>query len=163
MSDSSLCMFPGTFDPPTNGHVDIIRRCSRLYRKVYVVVGDNMRKECLFNLQERMDLLRNTLTELPNVIVDSWNGLVGIYARQKGIGVMIRGVRAMDDFGFEFERTMYNRLVNSDLEVLFMPTSPENTIIRSSSIKEMARFGADVSMLVPPLVDRALKGKRLVD
>lgn len=143
---------PGSFDPPTNGHLDIIRRSALLYDKLYVVIADNVHKKYLFTSQERKDMLEELLKDAPNIEVHIWTGLVVEFARQKKIGVMIRGVRALVDFGYEFELAMTNKQLYPELEVLFMPTSPEYFILRSSGIKEMAAYGADISLLVPPSV-----------
>ena len=153
MSDKSrTAMLPGSFDPPTNGHIDIIERSAALYGKLYVVVADNVQKQPLFTPVERMEMLRTILAEHTNIEVVSYQGLVVDFARTHGVGVMIRGVRALVDFGYEFELAMTNKQLNADLEVLFMPTSPQFFQLRSSAIKEMAAYGADISPMVPPLV-----------
>ena len=145
-------MLPGSFDPPTNGHIDIIERSASLYDKLYVVVADNVQKTCLFSAQERMDMLKKILVKYDNIEVVTYPGLVAQFAREHGVGVMIRGVRALVDFGYEFELAMTNKQLNSTLEILFMPTSPKYFMLRSSAIKEMAAYGADISPMVPPLV-----------
>ncbi len=145
-------MLPGSFDPPSNGHIDIIERSAALYDKLFVVVADNVQKKPLFTPVERMEMLRQILVKHPNIEVVSYQGLVVDFARTHGVGVMIRGVRALVDFGYEFELAMTNKQLNPDLEVLFMPTSPKYFQLRSSAIKEMAAYGADISPMVPPLV-----------
>ncbi len=145
-------MLPGSFDPPTNGHIDIIERSATLFEKLYVVVADNVQKMPLFTPVERMEMLRTILSDHKNIEVVSYRGLVVDFARAHGVGVMIRGVRALVDFGYEFELAMTNKQLNPDLEVLFMPTSPQYFQLRSSAIKEMAAYGADISPMVPPLV-----------
>ena len=145
-------MLPGSFDPPTNGHIDIIERGAALYDKLFVVVADNVQKTCLFTAEERKDMLKEILREYDNVEVVTYPGLVVQFAQDHGVGVMIRGVRALVDFGYEFELAMTNKQLNSTLEVLFMPTSPKYFMLRSSAIKEMAAYGADISPMVPPLV-----------
>ncbi len=153
MSDNNrTAMLPGSFDPPTNGHIDIIERSATLFEKLYVVVADNVQKQPLFTPVERMEMLRTILCEHKNIEVVSYQGLVVDFARTHGVGVMIRGVRALVDFGYEFELAMTNKQLNPDLEVLFMPTSPQFFQLRSSAIKEMAAYGADISPMVPPLV-----------
>ncbi|NMA23307.1 MAG: pantetheine-phosphate adenylyltransferase [Spirochaetales bacterium] len=153
MSDNNrTAMLPGSFDPPTNGHIDIIERSATLFEKLYVVVADNVQKQPLFTPVERMEMLRTILAEHKNIEVVSYQGLVVDFARTHGVGVMIRGVRALVDFGYEFELAMTNKQLNPDLEVLFMPTSPQFFQLRSSAIKEMAAYGADISPMVPPLV-----------
>lgn len=149
-------MLPGTFDPPTNGHINLIKRASRLFEEVVVVVADNIAKKCLFNAEERLEMLGEIFAEYDNVEVVVWNGLIVDYAKRNDIGVMIRGVRALVDFGYEFELAMTNKQLYPDLEVLFMPTDPQYFVLRSSAIKEMANFGIDVSSMVPPVVARKL-------
>jgi len=149
---SKVAMLPGSFDPPTNGHLDIIERSAALYEKLYVVVADNVQKNCLFTAEERMDMLKQILKDHDNIEVVIYRGLVVEFARENGVGVMIRGVRALVDFGYEFELAMTNKQLNGSLEVLFMPTSPKYFQLRSSAIKEMAAYGADISPMVPPLV-----------
>lgn len=150
-------ILPGSFDPPTNGHLDIIRRSALLYDKLYVVVADNVQKKYLFSSEERKEMLAALLKDSPNIEIHIWSGLVVEFARQRRIGVMIRGVRALVDFGYEFELAMTNKQLYPELEVLFMPTSPEYFILRSSGIKEMAAYGADISMMVPPSVAQKIK------
>ena len=157
-------MFPGTFDPPTLGHIDIIQRCAALYKKVYVVIADNIAKKTLFTAEERKAFLEESLklqgqSNQSNIEVHIWPGLVVDFAREHNIGVMIRGVRSQVDFGYEFELAETNKQICPSLEVLFMPTNPNYFLIRSSTIKEMAKFGADISAMVPQVVIEALKAK----
>ena len=152
-------MFPGSFDPPTMGHINIIRRSLKLYDRLHVVVADNINKKCLFSAQERVAVLEDIFSSSSNIEVVSYDGLMVNYARENNIGVMIRGVRAEGDFGYEFELAMTNMQMMKELEVLFMPTDPSYFMLRSSQIKEMAAFGADVSALVPAQVVELLKKK----
>lgn len=152
-------MLPGTFDPPTNGHLNLIKRSARLFDSLDVVVADNISKKCLFTAEERMDMLQSLLAPYDNVRVVTWNGLVVDYAKKEQIHVMVRGVRALVDFGYEFELAMTNKQLNPDLEVLFMPTDPNYFVLRSSAIKEMAAFGADISKMVPKAVAEKLRNK----
>ncbi len=152
-------MLPGTFDPPTNGHLNLIERSARLFETLDVVVADNISKKCLFTADERMEMLRSMLAPYTNVRVVIWKGLVVDYARDERINVMIRGVRALVDFGYEFELAMTNKQLNPELEVLFMPTDPNYFVLRSSAIKEMAAFGADISKMVPKAVAEKLRKK----
>jgi len=149
-------MLPGSFDPPTLGHINIIERSACLYDKLHVVVASNINKRSLFSDDERVEMLEEILKSHSNIIVRKYSGLMVNYAKENGIGVMIRGVRAMADFGYEFELAMTNKQLNPDLEVLFMPTDPNYFLLRSSGIKEMAAFGADISKMVPPLVAKLL-------
>lgn len=152
MASKNIAMLPGSFDPPTNGHIDIIERSAALYDKLFVVVADNVQKSCLFTADERMDMLKKILKGYENIEVVTYPGLVVQFAQENRVGVMIRGVRALVDFGYEFELAMTNKQLNDSLEVLFMPTSPKYFQLRSSAIKEMAAYGADISPMVPPLV-----------
>jgi len=150
-------MFPGSFDPPTLGHLDIIKRSAKLYDKLYVVVAANIKKQTLFTPQERKEMLVTILSDLDNVEVVVYSGLVVNFARENNIEVMIRGVRALVDFGYEFELAMTNKKLYDKLEVLFMPTSPSYFLLRSSQIKELAFYHADISTMVPPLVADKIK------
>ncbi len=161
MTDPHVAMFPGSFDPPTLGHINIIQRSLKLYDRLHVVVADNINKRCLFTAQERVNVLKDIFSGSSNIIVTSYDGLMVNYARENGIGVMIRGVRAVGDFGYEFELAMTNKQMMDELEVLFMPTDPNYFMLRSSQIKEMAAFGADVSALVPKQVVDLLSTKDL--
>ncbi len=152
-------MLPGTFDPPTNGHMDIIKRGAALYDKLYVVVADNINKKTLFSAEERKQMLEELLSEYPNIEVCIWDKLVVDFARLHGVDVILRGVRAMNDFGYEFELAVSYKQMYPDVEVLFIPTNPEFFLVRSSSIKEMAAFGADISKMVPPMVVERVNNK----
>ena len=152
-------MLPGTFDPPTLGHLDIIERCAALYDKMYVVIADNITKKTLFTAQERKAMLQNILSEHKNIEVEIGSGLVVDFAKKFDVGVIVRGVRAMNDFGYELELAMTYKQMLPEVEVLFIPTNPKYFLIRSSSIKEMAIFGADISKMVPESVLKAVNEK----
>ena len=154
-----IAMLPGSFDPPTLGHVNIIRRAAELYDRLYVIVANNIAKKYLFSAEEREDFLRTIFKDVPSIGVLSYDGLMVDFARENNVGVMIRGVRALVDFGYEFELAMTNKQMLPELEVLFMPTDPHYFLLRSSQIREMAAFGADVSSMVPEVVAEALKKK----
>jgi pantetheine-phosphate adenylyltransferase len=158
-SKTIKAMLPGTFDPPTNGHLNLIERCAKLFSSLDVVVADNINKKSLFSVEERTDMLEQMLKDYSNVKVVSYSGLIVNYAKKEDINVLVRGVRALVDFGYEFELAMTNKQLYSDLEVLFMPTDPNYFVLRSSAIKEMAAFGADISTMVPPLVAQMLQSK----
>ena len=149
-------MFPGSFDPPTLGHINIIERSARLYDRLYVVVADNVAKKCLFTAEERIRLIKDNFRDKENIEVLSFRGLTVDIARELGVDVMIRGVRASGDFGYEFELAMTNKQLLPTVETLFMPTDPHYFLLRSSAIKEMAIFGADISAMVPANVAKAL-------
>ena len=152
-------MFAGSFDPITLGHVNIIERSAKLFKKVYVVVAENKEKKCLFSAEERVFLVRDAVKHLENVKVVSYSGLMVDYARANGIGIMIRGVRGLSDFSYEFELAMNNKMILPDIETLFLPTEASFFLLRSSQIKEMASYGADISTMVTKEVEKALKGK----
>ena len=149
-------MFPGSLDPPTMGHINIIERSARLYDRLYVVVADNVAKKCLFTAEERIRLIKDNFRDKDNIEVLSFRGLTVDIARELGVDVMIRGVRAAGDFGYEFELAMTNKQLLPSVETLFMPTDPHYFLLRSSAIKEMAIFGADISAMVPANVAKAL-------
>ncbi|MBR4477241.1 MAG: pantetheine-phosphate adenylyltransferase [Spirochaetales bacterium] len=157
--NTKCAMLPGTFDPPTVGHMDIIERCALLYDKLYVVIADNISKSTLFSPQERKDMLEELLARHKNIEIEIWSGLVVDFAKKFDVGVIVRGVRAMNDFGYELELAMTYKQMFPDVEVLFIPTDPKYFLIRSSSIKEMAVFGADISKMVPKLVQQRVKSK----
>ncbi|MBR5097775.1 MAG: pantetheine-phosphate adenylyltransferase [Spirochaetales bacterium] len=157
--NTKCAMLPGTFDPPTVGHMDIIERCALLYDKLYVVIADNINKSTLFTSRERKAMLEELLSRHKNIEVCIWSGLVVDFAKEHDTGVIVRGVRAMNDFGYEFELAMTYKQMCPDVEVLFIPTDPKYFLIRSSSIKEMAVFGADISKMVPKLVGERVKEK----
>ncbi|NCD05704.1 MAG: pantetheine-phosphate adenylyltransferase [Spirochaetia bacterium] len=152
-----IAMLPGSFDPPTLGHIDIIERAAKMYDKLYVVVAENVQKNPLFNAEERKTMLKEILKDDINIEVVVHNGLIVDFAKKNNIKIMIRGVRALVDFGYEFELAMTNKQLFEDLEVLFMPTSPNYFLLRSSAIKELAFYGADIETMVPPIVAKKIK------
>ena len=152
-------VFPGTFDPPTNGHLNLIERASHIMAKVLVVVSANAQKRCLFTPQERHDFLVTMTSHLPNVEVYIWDKLIVDFASNHGIRTILRGVRAFTDFGYEFELSMINKGINHSIETFLMPTDPRYFVLRSSAIKELVQLECDVSSMVPPVVEAALKEK----
>ena len=152
-------MLPGSFDPPTNGHINIIRRTAGLYDKLYVVVADNTYKNCLFSVGERLEMLRGILEDCGNIEVVSYQGLMVDFAKYNKVDVLVRGVRALADFSYEFELAMTNKQILPSLETLFIPTDPNYFRLRSSGIKELAMYGADISTMVPPIVANRLREK----
>jgi len=152
-------VFPGTFDPPTNGHLNLIERASQIMEKVLVVVSANAQKKNLFTPQERHDFLVTMTKDLPNVEVHIWDKLIVDFAASHGIRTILRGVRAFTDFGYEFELSMINRGINHSIETFLLPTDPRYFVLRSSAIKELVHLGCDVSSMVPLVVEKALKEK----
>lgn len=155
----TIALFPGSFDPPTNGHLDIIARASRLFDKVDVVVAVNEAKHCLFSQDERLDMMRPLIAPYSNVELHCCNGLVVNYARATGANVLLRGIRNINDYAYEFDLALMNHKLDEDVETLFIPTDQKNAIIKSSAIKELAELGGDVTGMVPQIVADALKAK----
>ncbi len=152
------CVCPGSFDPVTHGHLDVIGRASRLYDEVTVAVLVNRSKAGLFDVPERIDMLREVTASLGNVKVDSFEGLLVDYCRARGIPVVVKGLRAVSDFDYELQMSqMNNRLTG--LETLFVATNPEYSFLSSSLVKEVARWGGDVSGLVPDAVLARLRAR----
>jgi pantetheine-phosphate adenylyltransferase len=142
---------PGSFDPVTNGHLDIINRASRLYDEVVVVVGVNQNKSRLFTVDERIDMLARVTDGLPNVTIDSFQGLLSEYCRTHQIPVIVKGLRAVSDFDYELQMAQMNNGL-AEVETMFMATNNLYSFLSSSLVKEVATYGGDVSGLVPPYV-----------
>lgn len=152
-------IFPGSFDPPTFGHLNIIERARTMFSEIHLVVAVNSEKKYLFSERERVDLLNELVRQWDNVFVHTCNRLIVEYARSLGIQVLIRGVRNLADFSYEFDLAMMNRGLNPEIETVFLSTDPEFFVLRSSAIKELASYGGDVSSMVPAPVAEALKRK----
>ena len=147
------CVCPGSFDPVTNGHLDVVERASRLYDEVTVAVLVNTTKSGLFEVDERIEMLQEVTAGLGNVVVDSFQGLLVDYCRERDIPVVVKGLRAVSDFDYELQMSqMNNRLTG--LETLFVATNPEYSFLSSSLVKEVAKWGGDVTGLVPEPVQR---------
>lgn len=145
------CVCPGSFDPVTNGHLDIIGRAAGLYDEVVVAVLINKAKSSLFTVEERIEMLGEVVAQYPNVRIDSFYGLLVDYCREEGIPVIVKGLRAISDFEYELQMAQMNRKL-AGVDTLFMPTNPEHSFLASSLVKEIATYGGDVSSLVPSLV-----------
>ena len=154
-----IAICPGSFDPITYGHIDIIQRGAKIFDEVHVVILNNSAKQSLFNAEERMDLIRQALSHLPNVKVGSFQGLTVDYARQVNAHAIIRGLRAVSDFEYEMQGTSMNRVLDENIETFFIMTKNQYSFLSSSIVKEAAKYGGDISELVPPAVDEALKQK----
>ncbi|MGH2678311.1 MAG: pantetheine-phosphate adenylyltransferase [Actinomycetota bacterium] len=153
-----IALCPGTYDPVTNGHLDIVRRAASLFDRVVMAVIENPAKATLFEVEERVTMLRDTVGDLDGVEVDSFSGLLVDYARQKGAGVIVKGLRAVSDFDYELQMAQMNRHL-AEVETVFVPTSAKWSYLSSSLVKEVARYGGDVSGLVPEPVVGRLKEK----
>ncbi len=153
-------IYPGSFDPMTLGHLDIITRASKMFDHLTVSVLDNKAKNALFSVEERVSILKEATKDLPNVSVDSFNGLLVDYAKQKDIHVSVRGLRAVTDFEYELQIAQTNRkLSNGSLDTVFLTTSLEYAYLSSSSVKEIAAFHGDISQLVPAFVAKLVYDK----
>ena len=152
-------VYPGSFDPITNGHLDVIQRASRLFDRVIVAVADNDVKHPTFSLAQRRELVAVSAAHLTNVEADSFEGLLIDYVISRGSSVVIRGLRAISDFEFEFQMALINRSLNETVETIFMMPKDTYTFLSSRIVKEVCRLGGDVSAFVPPPVLAALKAK----
>jgi len=158
-SQMRRAIYPGSFDPVTNGHVDVIERARKLFDEVVVAVADNDEKQPLFSLKERVDLLRETTSRIQNVRVAQFRGLLVEFARAEDAGAVIRGLRAVSDFEFEFQMALMNRKLDAAVETIFLMPKEEYTYLSSRIVKEIARLGGDVSSFVPACVAKALGRK----
>ena len=147
-----IAVYPGSFDPITNGHLDIIRRASKLFDKVIVLLAINPEKSCRFSKEDRLNMLIDVVKPFKNVEVDSYNGLTIEYARKHGASVLIRGLRVVSDFEYEWAYSAANEYIDKDIEMVFLMSHRELSFISSSSIDELYKSGVDISSLVPMIV-----------
>lgn len=152
-------VYPGSFDPPTFGHLNIIERARTIFSEIHVVVAVNREKSYLFSEAERVEMLTEMVRPWDNVFVHSWNSLIVEYARRNDARVLIRGVRNLADFSYEFDLAMMNHGLNPEIETVFLSTDPKFFVLRSSAIKELASLGGDVSSMVPQIVAQGLARK----
>ncbi|MGI5172017.1 pantetheine-phosphate adenylyltransferase [Treponema sp. OMZ 840] len=152
-------LFPGSFDPPTYGHLNILERARNIFSEIDVVIADNQNKKYLFSEQERLRFMQDLTSAWDNVSVHVCHSLVVDYAHKTGAKVLIRGIRNTADFSYEFDLSLLNRALNAHIETLFFPTDSRFFLLKSSAIKELASFGGDVSDMVPEQVEKALKEK----
>jgi len=152
-------IYPGTFDPITNGHLDILARATKLFDKVIITVAANSSKNPLFTERERIDLIRQAAKGLRNVEVDTFTGLLVDYARRKKAKAIVRGLRVISDFEYEFQMALMNRKLHEEIETVFLMPNEKFTYLSSSIVREIARLNGDVQSFVPPVVLRALKKK----
>ncbi len=156
-------LYAGTFDPVTNGHLDILTRSLAIFEKVIVAVSESTPKDTFFNIDERVEMVKDAVSDLPDMEVTPFSGLLVRFARQKGATAIIRGLRAISDFEYEFQMALMNRRLDRELETVFLMPSEEYTYLNSSLVKEIATAGGDVSQFVPRIVVARLRhrlGKR---
>ena len=152
-------VFAGSFDPPTYGHLNVIQRASKLFDCVDVVISVNPDKKYMFNENERYEMLSEMIKPFSNVELHIWDGLIVKYAEQVGAKVLVRGIRTQNDFLYEFDLALMNKALDANIETMFIPTDEEFAIVKSSSIKELAKFGGNISKMVPPNVEETLRRK----
>ena len=157
MAEPVTAIYPGSFDPVTNGHLDIIRRSRNVFDTVIVAVLQNLEKKPLFSADERLGMLRQVTRSWPNVKVDSFDGLLVSYAVEKGARVIVRGIRAVTDYEYEFQMALMNRRMESRIETIFMLPSSEYSYLSSSLVKEVYALGGEITGLVPKVVESSLR------
>ncbi|MEX2443701.1 MAG: pantetheine-phosphate adenylyltransferase [Alkalispirochaeta sp.] len=150
-------LMPGSFDPPTNGHLNLIERAVNIYDHIDIVVAQNSQKTYTFDADERLHMMKTLTAKWDTVEVHVWERMIVEFARKVGARIMIRGVRALSDFSYEFELSMLNKGLDPEIETIFMPTDAQFFVLRSSAIKELVRLGGDVSAMVPPIVEEQLR------
>lgn len=159
MNMDKIAVVPGSFDPITNGHLDIIQRAADIFDVVYVAVMNNSAKKPLFNVEERIDLIQQVTKDMPNVKVESSSGLLIHYVKEKNAHVIVRGLRAVSDFEYEMQITSMNRYLDHHIETFFIMTKNQHSFLSSSIVKEVSQYGGDIESLVPVIVNKALKEK----
>jgi pantetheine-phosphate adenylyltransferase len=156
---SAKALYPGTFDPPTNGHVDLIQRGAKLFEHLTVAILNNPVKNPLFTVEERVEMLREVTASLPNVSISTFDGLMVEFARQQGATAVLRGIRAISDYEYEFQMALMNRRLAPEIETVFLQPAGRYSFISSRMLKEVFSFGGDVTGLVPPNVLKRLRGR----
>lgn len=159
MNENITALCPGSFDPVTFGHLDIITRAAGMFKKLIVVVASNTSKNCCFTPEERVELIKKCIKNLENVEVVHYDGLLADYAAKVGATAIIKGLRAMSDFEYEFQMALTNRKLNNEVETVFLTTSAEYMYLSSSLVKEVARLGGDIKEFVPPCVAQDIVNK----
>ena len=153
------CVYPGSFDPITNGHLDVIIRASKIFDEVVVLIGNNISKKALFTVEEKIDMIKQVTKDYPNIKVDCFSGLIVDYCKNNNIDIIIRGIRNYSDYESEYDLYQHNNHINSNIETLLMMPKPENISISSSSIKEFLKFNCDISKYVPMELVEIIKNK----
>ncbi|MEW6001621.1 MAG: pantetheine-phosphate adenylyltransferase [Nitrospirota bacterium] len=154
-----IAVYPGTFDPFTSAHLDIVKRCLRIFDEVIVAVAPSPKKQPLFSLEERLNLIRSSVEKFDGVRVEAFNGLLADYVKVKKGAAILRGLRAVSDFEYELQMALMNRKLNTEIETVFMMPSEKYSYLTSTMVKEVASFGGSVKGLVPEVVEKALKEK----
>lgn len=154
-----IAVYPGSFDPPTNGHVDVALRAAAIFERLVVAVLDNSSKSTLFDAEERVEMLREVFSSAPGIEVRRFSGLLVDFMAAEGAGTIVRGLRFVSDFEYELQMALMNRSLRPDVETFFLAAAPERTFVSSSIVKEVARQGRDVGAYVPDCVARALERK----
>ncbi|PZF89412.1 pantetheine-phosphate adenylyltransferase [Listeria ivanovii] len=157
--EKKIAVIPGTFDPITNGHLDIIERAAKIFDVLYVSVLNNSSKKPLFNVEERMEMIKQVTAHLPNIQVESASGLTVDYAAKRGATAIVRGLRAVSDFEYEMQIASMNRTLNATIETFFVMTNTKYSFLSSSMVKEVAQYQGDISELVPEVVNQAIQAK----
>ena len=154
-----IAVCPGSFDPVTLGHIDIIKRAAKMFDRVIVAVMINVNKDPAFTVEERVDILKKSLISIDNVLVESFDGLLIDYAKKVEAVAIVRGLRAVSDFEYEFQMALANKKLNNDIETVFFTTSAQNMYLSSSVVKNIARFNGDISSFVPKEVHEEIKNE----
>jgi len=154
-----VAIYPGSFDPITNGHIDMVERGLRLFDKIIICILCNPGKETLFTIEERLEMIRKSLKKFSNIEIDSFDGLLVDYGAKRNADAILRGMRAVSDFEYEFQLALMNRKLNRKIQTVFLMTGFRWIFTSSSIIKEAARFGGDIAGMVPPIVNQKLKKK----
>ncbi|MGC7148651.1 pantetheine-phosphate adenylyltransferase [Listeria ivanovii] len=157
--EKKIAVIPGTFDPITNGHLDIIERAAKIFDVLYVAVLNNSSKKPLFNVEERMEMIKQVTAHLPNIQVESASGLTVDYAAKRGATAIVRGLRAVSDFEYEMQIASMNRTLNATIETFFVMTNTKYSFLSSSMVKEVAQYQGDISELIPEVVNQAIQAK----
>ena len=150
-------VFPGSFDPPTNGHLNVIERAAKIFEEVLVFISVNPQKKFFFTAEERYEMMKSILARYENVHLHIWDKLIVEFAANNGAKVIVRGVRSLTDFAYELELSMINKGLNPEIDTFFIPTDSKYSLQRSSAIKELASFGGNISNMVPEIVEKELK------
>ena len=157
----NIAVYPGTFDPITNGHLDILQRAAKIFKHVHIAVAKNINKSPMFTAEERVELIRGCTQQFNNITIDCFDGLVVDYAKKINAQVIIRGLRAISDFEYEFQMALMNKKMNSDIDSVYFMPNEKNSYLSSSLVKEIIKFDGKISEFVPKNIEKSLKNKVL--